>query len=42
MPFKAGNEENGFLESLKLEFEDIEPMAENCTKVSLKPLERRD
>lgn len=34
MPFKAGYEEDGFLKSLKpLTLRDIEPLADNCTRV---------
>ncbi|XP_037091902.1 uncharacterized protein LOC119112041 isoform X2 [Pollicipes pollicipes] len=33
MPFKAGYEEDGFLKSLGLKKEDLEPLADNCTKI---------
>jgi len=33
MPFKQGYEEDGFLRSLKFSISDIEPLADNCTKV---------
>ncbi|XP_037804625.1 galactosylgalactosylxylosylprotein 3-beta-glucuronosyltransferase P-like [Penaeus monodon] len=33
MPFKAGREETGFLESLKISTADIEFKADNCSKI---------
>lgn len=33
MPYIAGHEEDRFLVSLGLKIEDIEPLAENCSKV---------
>lgn len=33
MPYKAGHEEDGFLRSLQLTLDDIEPKASNCTEV---------
>ncbi|XP_065340698.1 galactosylgalactosylxylosylprotein 3-beta-glucuronosyltransferase S [Cloeon dipterum] len=33
MPYKAGHEEDQFLKSLDLKMSDIEPKANNCTKV---------
>ncbi|KAL7643436.1 UNVERIFIED_CONTAM: hypothetical protein RMT77_005418 [Armadillidium vulgare] len=33
MPYKAGFEENGFLKSMRITFDDIEPKADNCTKI---------
>ncbi|CAG9558001.1 unnamed protein product [Danaus chrysippus] len=33
MPFVAGHEEDGFLRSLSVELTDIQPLAENCTKI---------
>lgn len=33
MPFIAGHEEDKFLVSLDLQIEDIEPLADNCTKI---------
>lgn len=33
MPFVAGHEEDKFLVSLDLQIEDIEPLADNCTKI---------
>lgn len=33
MPFIAGHEEDKFLVSLGVKLEDIEPLAENCSKV---------
>ncbi|XP_046747595.1 galactosylgalactosylxylosylprotein 3-beta-glucuronosyltransferase S [Diprion similis] len=33
MPYKVGYEEDMFLKSLGLHVEDIEPVAENCTKI---------
>ena len=35
MPFIAGFEEDGFLQSLGLNPKDIEPKAEGCTKVNI-------
>ena len=34
MPFQVGREETKFLEQLRITNEDIEPLADNCTKVS--------
>lgn len=36
MPYKAGFEEDRFLSSLDIRLEEIEPKAENCTRVSYK------
>ncbi|XP_043214124.1 DNA-directed RNA polymerase II subunit RPB1-like isoform X1 [Amphibalanus amphitrite] len=33
MPFTAGYEEDGFLKSLGLKKDDLEPLADNCTKI---------
>lgn len=33
MPYKAGGEEDGFLQSLNLKVEQIEPLANNCTEI---------
>jgi len=33
MPFSPGYEETGFLRALNITKDDIEPLAENCTKV---------
>lgn len=33
MPYSVGFEEDGFLKALKIKPEDIEPLAENCTKI---------
>ena len=33
MPFKAGYEEDGFLQALGVLPEDLEPLANNCTQV---------
>ncbi|XP_024942602.1 galactosylgalactosylxylosylprotein 3-beta-glucuronosyltransferase S isoform X2 [Cephus cinctus] len=33
MPFKVGFEEDVFLKSLGIRYEDIEPLADNCTKI---------
>ena len=33
MPYKAGYEEDLFLQSLKLSLSEIEPLAKNCTEV---------
>lgn len=33
MPYKAGFEEDGFLKSIGLKMDDIEPKANNCTEV---------
>lgn len=33
MPYKAGLEEDGFLQSIGLKISDIEPKANNCTEV---------
>lgn len=33
MPYIAGHEEDKFLVSLGLNMEDIEPLADNCTKI---------
>ncbi|XP_050530043.1 galactosylgalactosylxylosylprotein 3-beta-glucuronosyltransferase S isoform X2 [Daktulosphaira vitifoliae] len=33
MPYKAGFEEDSFLTALNIQLEDIEPKAENCTKI---------
>ncbi|KAL7643435.1 UNVERIFIED_CONTAM: hypothetical protein RMT77_005417 [Armadillidium vulgare] len=33
MPYRAGYEEDGFLKSLGISLNDIEPKAENCTKI---------
>lgn len=33
MPYNVGFEEDGFLKALKIKPEDIEPLADNCTKV---------
>lgn len=35
MPFVPGYEEDGFLKGLSLKLEDIEPKADNCTKVCI-------
>lgn len=37
MPFKAGHEETGFLESLGISVADIEFRADNCSKVRKLP-----
>ena len=37
MPFTPGYEEDGFLKSLGLKKDDLEPLADNCTKVSRPP-----
>ncbi|KAK8754123.1 hypothetical protein OTU49_012261, partial [Cherax quadricarinatus] len=34
MPYNVGFEEDGFLKALKIKPEDIEPLADNCTKVN--------
>lgn len=36
MPFKVGYEEDGLLKNLNINIKEIEPKAENCTKVSHK------
>ncbi|KAK8754122.1 hypothetical protein OTU49_012261, partial [Cherax quadricarinatus] len=33
MPYNVGFEEDGFLKALKIKPEDIEPLADNCTKI---------
>lgn len=33
MPYKAGREENGFLSTLNLTIEDLEPLANKATRV---------
>jgi hypothetical protein len=33
MPFTPGYEEDGFLKALNITLNDIEPKADNCTKV---------
>ncbi|KAK4322885.1 hypothetical protein Pmani_006400 [Petrolisthes manimaculis] len=33
MPYNVGFEEDGFLKALKINPEDIEPLADNCTKI---------
>ncbi len=33
MPFRAGFEEDGFLKSLNVSWSDLQPLANNCTKV---------
>lgn len=33
MPYKAGFEEDGFLKSIGLKIDDIEPKAKNCTEI---------
>lgn len=35
MPYRAGREETKFLEQLDITNKDIEPLADNCQKVSL-------
>ena len=38
MPFKVYMEEDGFLSQLGLSVVELEPLAENCSKVTLKQL----
>ncbi len=33
MPFVVGMEEDQFLRALKTEYDDLEPLAKNCTEV---------
>ncbi|CAG0899398.1 unnamed protein product [Darwinula stevensoni] len=33
MPYRAGFEEDGFLRSLEISVDDVEPKADNCTKI---------
>jgi len=33
MPYKAGYEEDYFIQSLNITLDDLEPLAEGCTKV---------
>jgi len=35
MPYKAGYEEDYFIRSLKVQYDDLEPKANNCTEVSM-------
>ena len=36
MPFIPGYEEDKFLQTLEIKKEDIEPKADNCSKVAIK------
>jgi len=42
MPYKAGFEEDRFLSALSVRLDDIEPKAENCTRVSANEEGRAD
>lgn len=33
MPYRAGHEEDGFLKSIGLKIDEIEPKAKNCTEI---------